>query len=207
MSCSAGSMPEAFAAIMATHMMLCPQCRRDLALMEHIGTALFDQLAPASIERAAPVAQLRSLEAETPTQPASHSKSTAMAGDVPATLAPVLGTSLDSIPWKRLGPGLWQHRIALSNEQRGDLRLFKVAPGKALPEHGHSGMELTLVLRGAFRDATGEYKVGDVADVDDAVTHQPVADDKEGCICLAATLGRLKFKGKLARLIQPLTGL
>ncbi len=204
MSCSAGSQPEAFAAIMATHISMCPQCRRELALMEKIGTALFDQIAPVDIDRPAPVAALRSLEADALNAPR---RVNAVADDVPATLSPVIGPSFDRIPWSRLGPGLWQHRIALTNDERGELRLFKVAPGQRLPEHGHSGTELTLVLRGAFCDATGSYHPGDVADLDETITHQPIADAKEGCICLTATLGKLAFKSPLVRLVQPLIGL
>ena len=34
MSCSAGSMPEAFAAVMASHISIGPKCRKELAIME-----------------------------------------------------------------------------------------------------------------------------------------------------------------------------
>jgi putative transcriptional regulator len=203
MSCSAGSMPEAFAAVMATHMTMCPQCQADLAIMEHIGTALFDQLAPSPVEASAPVGALRSLEAEVELPPKAEA---AASSDVPATLVAAVGTQLDNVSWTRVAPGVWQHRIDLSAGARGELRLIKVAPGQALPEHSHNGSEMTLVLRGSYSDITGVYNVGDVADLDEDVTHKPVADALEGCICLIATLGRLKFKSPLARLVQPLTG-
>ncbi len=63
-------------------------------------------------------------------------------------------------------------------------------------------MNSRLVLRGAYSDASGAYRVGDVADVDDEVNHRPLADPVEGCICLTATEGRLKLKGRLAALAQ-----
>lgn len=203
MSCSAGSMPEAFAAIMATHMTMCPQCQKDLALMEHIGTALFAELAPTPVDAPAPVAALRGLEAEVELlgKPAAET-----AGDVPATLVPVVGPDLENVTWTRVAPGVWQHRIDLSPGARGELRLIKVAPGQALPEHSHNGSEMTLVLRGSYSDNTGVYKAGDVADLDEDVTHKPIADPDDGCICLIATIGRLKFTSPLARMIQPLTG-
>jgi putative transcriptional regulator len=203
MSCSAGSMPEAFAAVMATHMTMCPDCQHDLSIMESIGTALFEQLSGTAIAHPAPVAAIRSLEADV--EPAPESRAAA-SGDMPATLVAAVGPSLDTVPWKRLSIGVWQHRIPLSKGATGNLRLIKVAPGQALPEHSHRGSELTLVLRGSYTDTTGRYAVGDVADLDDSVVHSPVADAVEGCICLIATQGRMKFKSPFARLVQPFTG-
>ena len=49
MSCSAGSMPEAFAAVMASHIAMCPSCRKELAVMERIGTVLFEAIAPTAV--------------------------------------------------------------------------------------------------------------------------------------------------------------
>lgn len=203
MSCSAGSMPEAFAAVMASHISMCPSCRRDLATMEHIGTALFEKLVPVSVSRPAPVAAMRALEADVDEQDA---RLAVIAGDVPQPLMAAIGAHLDKVPWKRVGPGVWQHQIALNDPSRGELRLVKVAPGQALPEHGHRGNEMTLILRGSYADVSGTYKLGDVADLDEDVEHQPIADPVEGCICLIAVQGRLRFKSAMARLVQPFTG-
>lgn len=202
-SCSAGSMPEAFAAVMASHISMCPCCRRDLGMLDHVGTALFDTLTPTPVTRPAPIIGLRADEAglDEATQPVSSH------GDVPLPLVAVIGNSLDNIPWRRVTSSVWQHQIALSEGHRGELRLIKVAPGQALPEHGHSGSEITLVLLGSYRDATGHYRVGDVADLCEEIEHTPVADPIEGCICLIATDGRLVFKSRLARMVQPLIGL
>ncbi len=128
-------------------------------------------------------------------------------GDVPAPLVPHVGPNLDDIPWKRLGPGLWHYPLPLSKGAKGDLRLLKVAPGKAMPDHGHGGEELTLMLKGSYHDKFGTFRRGDVADLDDDVEHAPIADEKEGCICLVASEGKARFKGFFARLVQPLTGM
>jgi putative transcriptional regulator len=90
---------------------------------------------------------------------------------------------------------------------RGGLGLLKVAPGRVVPEHGHAGAELTLVLRGSFHDATGRYLPGDVADLDETVEHKPIADPGRECICLVASERPSRFRGLLARLLQPLHGL
>ena len=205
MSCSAGSMPEAFAAVMASHISVCETCRRDLALMEMIGVALFDELSPTQLERPAPVMEVRRREADG--VPEAARKSEVAGGDVPAPLVPLIGQYLDDVIWKRVAPGVSIHNIALSSTAKGDLRLIKVAPGKTLALHGHKGSELTLVLRGSCSDDFGQYRAGDVSDFGDDVDHQPVADAVEGCICLVATRNKLRFKSILARLIQPVTGM
>jgi putative transcriptional regulator len=202
MSCSAGSMPEAFAAVMASHMAMCPSCQKELAFMETIGVAMFENIAPSIVSSDAPVMALRASEANR----GDHAICT-VNGDVPYPLLPVIGTDLGHIEWKRLSPGVWQHIIPLSEKVGGDLRLIKVAPGQALPEHGHSGSELTLVLQGSYRDHSGQYGVGDVADLAGDTTHTPIADQKDGCICLIATEGKLRFTGLVARMVQPFAGI
>jgi putative transcriptional regulator len=85
--------------------------------------------------------------------------------------------------------------------------MIKVGPGKEMPAHGHDGQELTIILRGAYTDTIGRFGVGDVADLDSDTEHTPVACATEGCICLVARDGQLRFKGPVARLLQPLIGL
>jgi putative transcriptional regulator len=45
-----------------------------------------------------------------------------------------------------------------------------------------------------------------VADVDESIEHVPIADAEQGCICLVATEGKLRFRSRMARILQPLTG-
>jgi putative transcriptional regulator len=210
MSCSAGSMPEAFAAIMATHLTQCPKCRSDLAFLENVGTAMFESLQPVPVSSDAPVMAMRAGEADVGTVCETRNAG-ASRSEIPASLSALIGGSLDAIEWKRVTPGVWQHIISLHGhsedlQSRGDLRLMKIAPGQVIPEHGHTGSELTLILRGSYRDATGHFQVGDVADMCGDKGHSPVADPVEGCICLVATDGRMKFTGMLARMVQPFTG-
>lgn len=204
MSCSAGSQPEVFAAIMASHLAMCPSCQRDVRRMEEIGATLFEALPPAPVDAAAPVVTARANEADDGDvrRPATR------VGDIPYPLAEALGISdLDRVPWKMLAPGIWHHQLPLTKGAKGDLRLVKVAPGKQIPEHGHGGEELTLLLRGSYRDEFGHFQRGDVADLDDSVEHKPIADPKDGCICLIATERQARFKGLIARILQPFTGM
>jgi putative transcriptional regulator len=90
---------------------------------------------------------------------------------------------------------VWQHRLELSPGAQGELYFIKLAPGFRLPLHGHTGAELTVVLTGAFTDASGEFRRGDMQDIDNSIEHQPLGDREEGCICLVAAEGPYLLKG------------
>jgi putative transcriptional regulator len=202
MSFAAGGLAEALSAVVAAHVALCPACSDKIRRMERIGGALFAGLAPTLMGREAPVMALRRSEAEVAT--AAPARVTA-ASEVPEPLTRLIGdTRLDALPWRRLGIGVWHHRLP---SKTGDLRLLKVGPGRRMPEHGHGGSELTLMLRGSYTDETGRYAAGDVADLDDEIAHTPVADAETGCICLIASDKPARFKGLIPRLVQPLTGI
>tara|TARA_A100001037_G_scaffold234188_1_gene212918 strand:+ start:481 stop:759 length:279 start_codon:yes stop_codon:yes gene_type:complete len=62
--------------------------------------------------------------------------------------------------------------------------LLRVAGGGAVPEPDHNGLELSVVLSGAFTDGDALFAAGDFAMVDETVTHEPRATPDEECICL-----------------------
>lgn len=117
------------------------------------------------------------------------------------------GRSLDDVAWRRVLPGVAICGLALPPGATGHLRLVRIAPGKALPEHGHGSGELSLVLRGAYRDELGRYAIGDIADLDGAAVHRPVAEEGGPCICLVATETPPTYRAWLGRLWQRIGGL
>ena len=82
-------------------------------------------------------------------------------------------------------------------------RLMRIKSGTAMPTHTHEGSELTLVLAGGFSDENAHFLRGDVADADPSVTHRPMADPGEDCLCLAVTDAPLRLTGPLGRLLNP----
>jgi putative transcriptional regulator len=200
MSFAAASLPDALAAVVAAHLDVCPACQREVRAMERVGATLFEGLSPASMAQRAPAMEMRRQDAdiETKTRPAT-------ASEVPRPLSRLMGgASLDTLAWRRLGIGVWHCKLPTT---AGDLRLLRVGPGRRMPEHGHGGSELTLMLRGSYSDETGTYRAGDVADLDGEIEHTPVADPEVGCICLIASEKPARFKGLIPRLVQPLTGM
>ena len=121
---------------------------------------------------------------------------------LPAPLAAYVGGDLDAVKWRALGGGVRQ--AILLTGPKATVRLLHIPAGQAVPDHGHRGMELTLVLRGAFRDATDRFGPGDLEIAGEDLAHKPVAEAGEDCICLAATDAPLRFAGLMPRLLQPL---
>lgn len=197
MSFAAGALPDALSAVAAGHIAMCPRCRREVARAERIGEILLAGLAPAPLVREPTGPPARSAHNE---HPAPH-----VPGELPPALRARFG-DLDRVRWRWIGPGIWHHPLPVAGA--GSLHLIKAAPGASVPEHDHRGSELTLVLRGALSDVTGRYGPGDVADLDvEAEGHKPEADASEGCICLLASEQPARFRGLVARLMQPYHGL
>lgn len=197
MSYAAGALPESLSAVVAMHNAMCPTCRNEVRRMEKLGAALLSAMEKQHVEPV-PAAALQ----------VSSAADAATAGEQSDDpVERLVGTKLEDVNWKRLGFGVWHHPIPLSGEDSGDLRLIKVQKGQAMPEHGHGGSELTLVLDGAYSDEIGTFEAGDVADLDDSIEHRPIADSKTGCICLIASERKARFTGVIGRLLQPLTGI
>ena len=197
MSYAAGAMPAALSALAGAHIAMCHQCRRELTLFEHVGGALLESLAPIPLRAAKPA--LAALQSTSP--PAAKPPG----GNAANPVLLLARDDFQSVSWRRIGIGLWHRPLPLQG--KGTLQLIKAAPGATVPDHGHAGCELTLVLRGALADASGRYGVGDIADLDEEVEHTPVADADTGCICAIANEMPTRFSGLLARLLQPWHGL
>lgn len=119
----------------------------------------------------------------------------------PQPLFEAAGGDLDRVRWRGIGMGSSQ--CILSDDGQASVRLLSIPPKAKLPEHTHEGMELTLVLRGAFEDRGQVYRRGDVALADDDIEHAPEVIGEDVCICLAASDNRLRFQTWLPRLAQP----
>jgi putative transcriptional regulator len=200
---AAGSLNEALSVAVATHLAMCGRCRRAVRLAEAAGGAMLDRsdasdLAPESFAR-----MMDRIDAAAGAADAVlHSAPKVADSRVPAPLARRLKCGLDDIRWRWIAPGVYSYDLPVGPDG-GQLKLLKIGSGKAMPEHGHGGAEITLVLDGSYRDETGHYGPGDVADLDEDIEHAPVVDSDVPCICLVATEAPARFKSLLARALQP----
>lgn len=199
---AAGSLPPVFALVVASHVSMCRTCRAALEGHQAMGGAVLDACPPAEISTDLRSSILDRLDAPADTLPAELTPcATARpSGIYPAPLMEVLKNKPPR--WRSLGLGMKQ--AILSADEGGSLRLLHIPPGQAVPDHGHNGMELTLVLQGSFSDETGRFGPGDLEIADEELEHTPVADAGDPCICLAATDAPLRFNSFVPRLFQPI---
>jgi putative transcriptional regulator len=200
---AAGTLGEAHGFAAATHIAYCSQCRAALREAESLGGQILEEQEMSGVSDACRAATLASLDAIAPAQKAKSAH-----GELPVVLRNLLGShELDSLKWRHKAPGVSTYEIPLSSRSNTHLQLLRIGPGKKMPEHGHGGEELTVILRGSYSDHTGRYTTGDVADLDEDIEHQPKVDSDVDCICLVATEAPTRFKSVWARLAQPFIGI
>lgn len=195
----AGTLPEAFNLAIATHVSMCDACRAAVDSFDALGGEVLATTETAEMGDEALAATRAMIQAGTPAPPAP------VAIDVPGPLTAYIGGALADVRWRSVGLGVKQAVLKTSKEATA--RLLYIPAGAAMPDHGHRGTELTLVLRGAFFDEADRFGPGDVEIADEADEHTPIADIGEDCICLAVTDAPLRFRGFLPRLAQPFLGI
>ncbi len=202
LSYSAGSLGESWSLAVATHLAFCPSCREEAATADELGGALLQTEAASDVPASVFEGLLSKLDQQSDFDELLIEDQSQAQADVPSLLRNYVGDTFREIPWSALGGGAFQHLIETGGG--GQARLLKIPAGCAVPEHGHGGRELTLVLSGSFSDQTGTFGPGDLEDADEALTHQPLAGRESNCICLAVTDAPLQFNSWLPRLLQPL---
>jgi putative transcriptional regulator len=198
---AAGSLNEAAALLVATHVTLCAECRVEVEGFEAVGGALIETIEPATLAADDIDAVLKRLD-----EPAAMVAGAAPNFDaetqrlVPAPLRRRIGTNLSRIKWKTLGT---IKQIDLPIGTPGvSARLLRLSPGQKVPRHTHDGLEMTIVLSGGFSDQDGHYLRGDVAVAGREVDHAPVADPGEDCLCFAIVDGSIKLTGPIGRIVN-----
>lgn len=205
MDYAAGNLSEGWSLAVATHLALCPTCRRQLAAIEGAAGALLEKM---PVDAGATddswelmKARLGGLQAiEITPEPIRKISKPAI---LPEPLRSYVGGDLPDLKWRALGRGAYQILIDTGDSDT-QVRLLRIPAGKPVPEHTHEGCELTLVLAGSFRDGEDLFARGDIEEADDTLLHQPIATEGEDCICLAVTEAPLKFTSWIVRLMQPI---
>ncbi|WP_137700043.1 ChrR family anti-sigma-E factor [Marimonas lutisalis] len=192
---ASGALPRPFALVVAAHVSMCDECRARLTAQETAGGAILDTAETSAISDDLRARVLQALD-----DPIVLPERKTRRGPYPG---PVMEALKGQPPrWKSLGLGTRQ--CIIEHGRAGSVRLLSIPAGQAVPDHGHNGLELTLVLQGAFKDETGYFGPGDLEVADSDLEHTPVADEGETCICLAATDASLRFNTLVPRLLQPL---
>lgn len=200
MGYASGSLARAFDLVLATHVSLSDDARARLETFEALGGAV---LCGEDIADVADDSLMRTMEKIRGASPIERPAPTE--GSFPAPLQDMVGGNEEAVRWRSVGGGVKQ--CVLHSDEDGTARLLLIPAGRAMPAHSHHGTEMTLVLKGAFRDEDGVFARGDLEVADTHTNHQPVAEPGEDCICLVATNAKLKFQGLLPRIAQPFVGI
>jgi len=205
----AATLPNSIACVVACHLDLCKECSAHARRLGIVGGLMLRKVEAAPPDTAFGTAASMHWSAET--LPPREGRQCGPAPDdvrdpwLPSPLADYLAMSGDDIPWKRVVKGVQQYWVKLP-EGSGQIRLLRLAPGKLLLEHTHTGMELTLVLQGVYGDHSGEYIRGDVIEWSEGTLHQPRAGGDVECICVIASERTPYFTRLAARLLRPIMG-
>lgn len=184
---AAGSLGEAKALLVATHLALCPQCRSIVRAGEAMGAVAMFQGAAEEVG-AVPDVSHEALE------PVRAPMALGERPNVPEPLRGYLNAPVSALGWVPVLSGMREYALP-EFKGRSSVRLLAIEPGRRMPRHTHEGDELTLVLQGSFSDATGAYARGDVATADASIDHQPQAGGGELCLCLAVEDAPLRLTG------------
>lgn len=203
---AAGTLAAGPAIVVEAHLAHCPACRARVGEYAALGGAVLEETEPTQLSPAAlaDVLSLIDAEASEATEPPARVPEAVQIGGVrlPDSLR-----GCDIGRWRWIGPGMHMSRIGVPHDPDANLILIKVGPGRALPDHGHVGTEFTYLVSGSFTDKFGQFRVGDLAEMDEDIEHQPIVDEGQECICLAAMEGKMRFNSFLGRMLQPIFGI
>ncbi|KAJ56238.1 transcriptional regulator [Actibacterium mucosum KCTC 23349] len=195
---AAGQLPHPYALVVAAHVSMCDAARAEVEGYQMLGGTMMEAEGPVDVSATMRDAIFAQLDAPAPVEPEYKAQ-----GPIPA---PIMAALKGKAPkWRGVGLGAKQALVHKSDA--GTVRLLHIPAGQAMPDHGHAGLEMTMVLQGAFYDGEDRFGVGDVEIADEEIDHTPIAAGGEPCICLAATDAPLRFNSRLPRLLQPILGI
>jgi len=199
----AGSLPEPARVLVAAHLEMQPANRSIVRDLEALAGEALELLPPSEIAaRDARLAAIFATPAAVDVIP--QSLPGLQPGKFPQALRDFIGFDADDVPWRTKLPGFKQYD--LGHIDGCEVSLMWIRAGRTLPTHTHEGVELTLVLDGAFNDVRGRYGPGDISVADDSLVHRPVAENARPCVALSVLEAPIKFRGSLPRLIGDLLG-
>ncbi|HEY8567452.1 MAG TPA: ChrR family anti-sigma-E factor [Beijerinckiaceae bacterium] len=193
-----GSLSAPLHALVSGHLAMNRSARRFVAALEAAGSAELEALAPTPVnDRDGKLAAIFGLE---PITLPARGETRPCRTMLPEPLRRYLGREPAEADWRVLMPGVRQFQV----ERAGDCEaaFYWLEAGRAVPQHRHAGIEITLVLDGAFADGGTVYGPGEVALADEAVEHSPVADGRRGCLCFTVTEGPVRLTGPVGLLHQ-----
>ncbi len=218
---AAGEMAEAPSLVIATHLALCPACRRQVADYEALGGELLSQLAGEPLGEGSLSQTLARLDAtdagradtgrsqrERSVPKGTGVKPSRAAADeaflLPQPLRDYMSQAwADKGSWRKAMPGL---RVLKLKAEGAKVWMMELQPGRPIPHHGHTGQEMVLVLSGGYHDGPTGYGPGDLHMSGPETIHEPITDADGPCLCLVMVEGSIRPTSWLGRIVSGLMG-
>ncbi len=202
---TAGSLPEAQALCVATHLHYCATCRTRVRELTALGTELFLQQAPIAVGAAdferllsrvdnLPIASVSPESVSVPQQE--------VVSTLPRPLQKIARGNLENLKWRRIGKRF--RYTDLNIDPKRETKLLHMKAGGSLPHHRHRADEITVVIKGSFSDQDDKYMAGDFIVRTAGEQHRPVASQDEDCLCLSTLDAPIVMSNWFYRLLQPL---
>lgn len=199
---AAGNLGEAASVLVASHLSMCPACRKGVLTAEAVGGALLDEIAPEPVSAGSLTAILEKLDA--PANPAPAKPKPMASSLLPRPLLDYMSGGMETLRWGWVQPGV-KFAELLIDDTGARMGLMRSQPGASITPHGHSGEEITLVLSGGYRDAGVGFVRGDVQSVDESTTHELVTDQDGECLSLVMVRGPIKPTRLIAKIFRHFT--
>ena len=205
MEYAAGTLDLAQTLIVSAHLNMSPAARRMVKDCECVGGALMDKSCePVAMNDGSLESVLNRLEAKQTNQETARSAAV-FPQDVhmPSCIEEYIVCRTGSnLRWRSVYPGVQTFLLPLEC-RRSAAHVFRFEPGHSAPKHSHGGLEITLVLDGAFSDGEDFHQQGSlmVMDLGDA-PHAPKACNTNGCVCITVSSGDLHMVNPLLRMLS-----
>jgi putative transcriptional regulator len=212
---AAGDLPDSISVIVASHVEMCPHCRKVVDQENaFLAKQAFSREAHSNEDTSTVVSEVESLmvadelafmieqiTADTAiTLSAPQDKVSKININGKSLKLPRALNSIRLKEWIGIGK-VSRSRLDLDDD---NLRasLLHIDKGGQVPSHTHKGFEITLLLQGSFKDEMGTYIEGDFVWLNSEHTHNPVSE--EGCICLTVSSDALHFTEGMSKLFNPI---
>lgn len=204
---SSGELSCAMSLLVATHIDMCPSCKRVSAEIEqHLCEKHFDEIAAKWDQKQCDdmLAAIFSSESSHPLIHNDPNNMICLQGrrfNLPPTLA---NNAYRIGDWNHMLGKLWRAPVSIGGVE--NTNLIYMEPGATVPEHTHKGVEATLVVNGTFSDEYDSYEDGDFIMLDASRKHSP-RTVQEDCLTLATLDAPLHFTSGISRLLNPFSSL
>jgi putative transcriptional regulator len=202
-SYAAGALDPALRLLLDTQAAIRTTARAELSAADAVSGAFLERESAVAMRPDALAKALGAIDVAAPTCPEQRAAVAAggLIDEILRLPRPLHDVSLNAIAhggWMFAGPGLRTLTLPMHSDTKTEL--LRIEPGWGAPRHTHTGLELTLIMTGAFMDNRGRFGPGEIVVSGPQVTHNPVADKGEVCYALAVTEGKLAFTGALGLL-------